>query len=158
MATNDPEFYQSPKFSAEPPAAAPRQRGCFFYGCIIASVLALLVAIMVAIGIYIGYRFLNQLVDEYTATAPRELPKVEMPAEKRQALKDRVEAFRKAIDTGTPIEPLVLSGDEINTLLEEHPILHGKIFVTIGGEKVKAQVSIPLESIGLPMLGGRYLN
>jgi hypothetical protein len=161
MATNDPEFYQSPKFTAEPPAAVPRQRGCFFYGCIIASVLALLVAIMVAIGIYIGYRFLNQLVDEYTATAPRELPKVEMPAEKRQALKDRVEAFQKAVEEGTPTEPLELTGDDLNALIEEKPELEwwrGKIYVKIDGEKIMGQISIPLEKIGLSMVKGRYLN
>jgi hypothetical protein len=161
MATNDPEFYQSPKFTAEPPAAVPRQRGCFFYGCIIASVLALLVAIMVAIGIYIGYRFLNQLVDEYTAAAPRELPKVEMPAEKRQALKDRVEAFQKAVTEGTSTEPLELTGDDLNALIEEKPELEwwrGKIYVKIEGEKIMGQISIPLEKIGLSMVKGRYLN
>ena len=61
MATNDPEFYQSPKFTPEPPMAAPRQRGCFFYGCIIASVLSVLVAILLAIGSYLLYRTLNQV-------------------------------------------------------------------------------------------------
>jgi hypothetical protein len=158
MATNDPEFYQSPKFTAEPPVAAPRQRGCFFYGCIIAIVLALLMAIMVAVGVYIGYRFLNQLVDQYTATAPRDLPKVEMPPEKRQALKDRAEAFRKAVEAGSPVEPLVLTSDDLNALIEEEPDLKGKIYVKIEGEEIKGQVSIPLEKIGLPMLKGRYLN
>jgi hypothetical protein len=157
MPTSDPEFYDAPKFSPEP-YESPRERGCFFYGCIIASVLAVLFLVAMGVLLYVLYRAVGQLVDEYTATVPRELPKVEMPAEKRQTLKERVEAFRKAIDTGTPIEPLVLTGDEINALLEENPVLHGKIFVAIEGEKVKAQVSIPLESIGVPMLGGRYLN
>ncbi len=43
--SHDPEFYQSPKFSPDKAEAPPRQRGCFFYGCIIASVLALLMLI-----------------------------------------------------------------------------------------------------------------
>jgi hypothetical protein len=158
MATNDPEFYQSPKFTPEPPMAVPRQRGCFFYGCIIASVLALLVAILVAIGGYLLYRGLNQLVDQYTATTPLELPKVELPPEKRQVLKDRVESFRKAVEKGTPTEPLELTGDDLNALIEEQPDLKGKIYVKIDGEKIKGQVSIPLEKIGLPMFKGRYLN
>jgi hypothetical protein len=158
MATHDPEFYQSPKFAPEPPAAVPRQRGCFFYGCIIASVLALLVAILVAVGIYIGYQFLNRVVDQYTSTTPRELPKVEMPPEKRQALKDRVEAFGKAVDNGTPVEPLELTSDDLNALIEEEPDLKGKIYVKIEGDEVKGQVSFPLEKLGLPMLKGRYLN
>ena len=82
--------------------------------------------ILVAVGIYIVYRFLNRLVDEYTATAPRELPKVEMPAEQRQALKDRVEAFRKAVEEGTPTEPLVLTSDDLNALIEEKPDSRGR--------------------------------
>ena len=60
MSTNDPEFYQTPKFSPEQYQAPPRQRGCFFYGCIIASVLALLVVILVAILAFVGYRYANQ--------------------------------------------------------------------------------------------------
>ena len=162
MATNDPEFYQSPKFSAEPPVAAPRQRGCFFYGCIIASVLALLMAILVAIVVYFSFRLLNQAVEEYTATAPRELPKVEMPAEKRQALKDRVEAFQKAVVEGTPTEPLELNSDDLNALIEANPKLKGKIFVKIEGKEIKGQISYPLDALAeIPLLGmlkGRYLN
>ena len=69
MSTNDPEFYQTPKFSPEHYEAPPRQRGCFFYGCIIASVLALLMAILVAVIAFVGYRMLNQWVNEYTGTA-----------------------------------------------------------------------------------------
>jgi hypothetical protein len=162
MATNDPEFFQSPKFSPEPPVAAPRQRGCFFYGCIIASVLALLTAILVATLFYVGYRFLNQAVEQYTATAPRELPKSEMPAEQVQVLKDRVEAFRKAVKEGTPAPPLELNSDELNALIEADPDLKGKIFVKIEGKEIKGQVSLPLDAFAqVPLLGmfkGRYLN
>jgi len=162
MATNDPEFYQSPKFTPEPPVAVPRQRGCFFYGCIIASVLALLVAILVATVMYLGFRFLNQAVEEYTSTTPRELPKVEMAPEKRQILKDRVEAFRKAVEVGTPIEPLELNSDDLNAMIEENPKLKGKIYVKIEGKEIKGQVSFPLDAFAeVPLLGmfkGRYLN
>jgi len=62
MATHDPEFYESPKFSPEPDELRPRQRGCFFYGCIIASILALLMVILVAVGAFFLYRFANQMV------------------------------------------------------------------------------------------------
>jgi hypothetical protein len=162
MATNDPEFYQSPKFTPEPPVALPRQRGCFFYGCIIASVLALLVAILLGIGIYIVYVFLNQGIKEYTATEPRALPKSEMPAEQVQTLKDRVEAFRNAVKEGTPAEPLELTSDDLNALIEADPDLKGKIFVKIEGKEIKGQVSLPLDAFAkVPLLGmlkGRYLN
>jgi len=158
MSTNDPDFYQAPKFSPEPSAAAPSQRGCFFYGCIIASILALLMVIFVAVILFFGYRFASQVVEQYTATTPRELPKVEMPAEQRESLKDRVESFRKAVEAGTPIEPLVLTSDDLNALIEENPELKGKIYVKVEGDKLKGQVSFPLEILKISMVRGRYLN
>jgi hypothetical protein len=158
MSTNDPEFYQAPKFSPEPPYAVPKQRGCFFYGCIIASILAVLMAILVGVVAFVGYRFLNRMIDQYTSTTPRQLPKVEMPAEQRQTLKDRVEAFRKAVDAGTSAEPLVLTSDDLNALIDENAELKGIIYVKIEGNEVKGQVSIPLGKLEFPMLRGRYLN
>jgi hypothetical protein len=158
MSTNDPEFYQAPKFSPEPPPAVPRQHGCFFYGCIIASVLALLMVILVAIGSYFLYRFASQVINDYTSTEPRVLPKVEMPAEQRQVLKDRFEGFRKAVNEGTPTEPLVLTSDDLNALIEENPELKGLIYVKVEGDEVKGQISIPLDKLGIGMVRGRYLN
>jgi hypothetical protein len=164
MATSDPDFYASSKFTPEP-YEPPRQRGCFFYGCIIASVMALLLVLAVGVGVYMLYRALGRFVDQYTATAPRELPRVDMLPEQRQSLKERFEAFRRSIDSGTPTAPLVLSGDDVNALIEENPNLKGTIYVTIEGDKIKGQVSIPLEKlsaalehIGLGLLHGRYLN
>src|SRR5262249_29118335 len=92
------------------------------------------------------------------ATAPQQLPTVEMPAEQRQVLRERIAAFRKAVSEGAPTEPLVLTSDDLNALIEENPELRGKIYVTIEGDKVKGQVSIPLENIDLPLFRGRYLN
>jgi hypothetical protein len=162
MSTNDPEFYQAPKFTPEPPQAMPRQRGCFFYGCIIASILAVLFVILMGVITYFGFRFLNQFVDQYTSTTPQQLPKVDMPAEKRQALNDRVEAFKKAVETETPTEPLVLTSDDLNALIEEDEDLKGKFFLKIEGDEIKGQVSIPLDPLAKgpfrAMFEGRYLN
>jgi hypothetical protein len=160
MSTQDPEFYQTPKYAPEQYQAPPRQRGCFFYGCIIASVLALLVLILVGILAFVGYRMFNQAVEKYTATTPEKLPTVEMPADQRQALKDRVEAFRKAVEQETASETLVLSSDDLNALIEESPQWKGKIYVKVEGDEVKGRVSIPLDELNLPlpMLKGRYLN
>ncbi len=158
MSSQDPEFYQTPKFSPEQEQAPPRQRGCFFYGCIIASVLALLMLISVGILGFVGYRWLNRFAEEWTSTTPEKLPVLEMPAEKRQAVKDRVEAFRKAVAAGTASEPLVLSTDDLNALIEANEEWKGKIFVKVEGDQVKGRVSIPLNDLPLPMVKGRYLN
>lgn len=162
MSSNDPEFYHAPKFTPEPPEALSGQRGCFFYGCLIASILAVLVMILMAVGGFFLYRFVNQMVRDYTATAPRELPKVEMADKNRRELKNRVEAFRKAVDEGAPSEPLVLTSDDLNVLIEDNEDLKGRFFVKVEGDEVKGQVSIPLDPLAQgpfrSMFQGRYLN
>ena len=84
-----------------------------------------------------------------------------MPAEEREALKKRVEAFKHAARRGQPTPPLVLSSDDLNALIEDNPKadLKGKVYVTIEKDRLKGQVSLPLSQI--PLFGltqGRYLN
>jgi len=71
MATHDPEFYESPKFSPEQDEYRPKQRGCFFYGCVIASVLTVLLIIALALGAFLFYRFLSRTVEQYTSPTAR---------------------------------------------------------------------------------------
>ncbi len=159
MATHDPEFYESPKFSPEPDELRPRQRGCFFYGCVIASVLTVLLILALAVGAYLAYRAINKTVEEYTATAPRELPKLEIPEEERKNVVERFKKFRDDIKEGTATEPLVLTGEDLNALVEEVPELKGRVYFTIEEGKIKGQVSIPLSTfVDIGMTRGRYLN
>ncbi len=62
------------------------------------------------------------------------------------------------MEAGTASEPLVLSSDDLNALIEDKPEMKGKIYVTVEGDEVKGRVSIPLGELGLPMVKGRYLN
>ena len=71
MSTSDPDFYDAKKFSPEPDEAPTRQRGCFFYGCLISGILALLSLIAIGIITYVLYRTFTEFVEENTATAPR---------------------------------------------------------------------------------------
>jgi hypothetical protein len=159
MATHDPEFYESPKFSPEPDELRPRQRGCFFYGCVIASVLTVLLIIALALGAFVFYRFLSRTVEQYTSTTPRELPRVQITEDQRKEVVDRFKAFREGVKDGTASEPLILTGDDLNALVEDTPELKGKVFFSVEGEKIKGQVSIPLSKImDIGMLRGRYLN
>jgi hypothetical protein len=157
MASSKAEFQQ---FTPPPYEEPPRQRGCFFYGCVIASILSLLLLIAVGLVTFFLYRLAGKMIDEYTGTAPRELPKVEMPAENRRTLAERVDAFEKAVKEGKPTEPLVLSSEDLNALIEDRaPELKGKIYATIEKDKLRGQVSLPLDD--LPFMGltrGRYLN
>lgn len=158
MASHDPEFDQAPKFSPEYDNSRPRQRGCFFYGCVIASVLAVLLIIALAVLAYIGMRFFSGFVEEWTSPSPAELPKVQVSEEERQSVRERVDAFRKALEEGTATDPLVLTSDDLNALIEENSDLRGRLFARVEGDKLKAQISFPLEKLKLGMLKGRYLN
>jgi hypothetical protein len=159
MATHDPEFYESPKFSAEPDELRPRQRGCFFYGCVIASVMIVLLILALAVGAYLAFRAINRTLEEYTSTTPRELPKLEISEEERQNAVERFKEFRDAVKEGTATEPLILTGDDLNALVEDVPELKGRVYFTIEEGKIKGQVSIPLSTfVDIGMTRGRYLN
>jgi hypothetical protein len=139
----------------EPP---PKERGCFFYGCIIASVLAVLMLLALALGGYFGYKAYLGFVQQYTSTARVALPKVEMPEAQREALLERFRAFRKALEKGEDAEPLVLTGDELNVLLAGNADVADKVHFIIEGDVLKGEVSLPLSGLGLPGLKGRYFN
>jgi len=158
MASYDPEFEHARKFSPEYDDSRPRQRGCFFYGCVIASVLAVLLIIALAVLAFVSMRFFSGLVEEWTSPAPAELPRVQVSDEERKSVRERVDAFRKALEEGTAADPLVLTSDNLNALIEENPDFRGTVFARVEGDKLKAQISIPLDKLKIGMLKGRYLN
>jgi hypothetical protein len=137
-------------------APKPR-RGCFFYGCI--TGVALLV-LMLAL-LFLGLCYVKHLVNRYTDTKPMELPTVHLsPAEAAQ-VKERFEAFQQAVREQRPTKPLVLSADDINALIAsggEQEAWKGKVYVSLDDDKLKGQVSVPLQDVGLSMFKGRYLN
>jgi hypothetical protein len=146
--------YQSPKTPGE-----KKPRGCFFYGCII----SLFAFVVLAIGIGLGAWYLvskgNEYINQYTDTAPLPIPAVEMPAEEREALTKKVEEFKTEVDEKTAVEPLVLTSDQINALMDERPELKGRMHVDLEGDTIKGTVSIPFEKNAGPFkLKGRYLN
>jgi len=121
-------------------------------------ILTLLAVVGGGIAAYMGYRYLINSALPYTDTAPTPLPRVEMPPEQAKDLHARVDAFRAALDSGKPTEPLVLDSDDINVLIADNPDLQDKVYVDIVGDKVNGEVSIPLDSIGIPAFKGRFLN
>jgi hypothetical protein len=148
----DPYRFDS---EAEPPK---KPRGCFFYGCIAASVLALLMAIAIGVAGYFARKAYFQFIEQNTSTTRMALPKVEMPEEQRKALGERFDAFKEALDRGEDVEPLVLNGDELNVLLQEKGGTKDRVYFVIEGDTLKGQVSLPLDEFKLPGLQGRYFN
>ncbi len=116
------------------------------------------------IGGFLAYRgvkgVISGLVDEYTDTKPRTLPAVSGSETEKQKIIARADEFKKAVNEGKTVAPFVLSGDDINYLIHNHPgwkSLAGKIYVTIEGDIIKGDVSIPLKDIA-GFGENRYIN
>jgi hypothetical protein len=139
----------------ETPTPKPR-RGCFFYGCIAGAVC--LVAILVAA--LLALQMFKKVLNQYTDTKPAALPKVELSAAQIEAVQRRVDTFQDAVSAGRPVPPLELTSDDLNAVIASRADFQGikdKVYLRVEGDKLNAQVSVPMEQIGLP-LKGRYLN
>lgn len=139
------------------PTPAKSRRGCLFYGCLTATVCLLAIFLAGLLGVHQFRSMLNK----YTDTQPMSLPEVSISHAALDQLLRRVEDFRDDLRAGRPASPLVLSADEVNALITHDPELKavsGKFFVLLQADQLQAQVSLPMEDIGLPRFHGRYLN
>lgn len=130
--------------------------GCLFYGAIVGGIL-LSVMILAA---FLGYRYARNLIDQFTDTSPIQMPAVRLSSEETRRLRERIDQFSKAVDTGKATEPLTLTSDEVNAWIASEPgteAFRGHMYVAFEGDQIKAQVSIPAETVLRP-LRGRYIN
>jgi hypothetical protein len=133
------------------------RRGCFFYGCITSAVL---LVIMLG-GLLAGLHYVRKLVDRFTDTKPTELPTLQMSKAEIDQVKQRFETFQQEVREQRATKPFVLTADDLNALIasdSEPQGLKGKLYVSLEGNQVKGQVSVPLQEVGLSMFRGRYLN
>jgi hypothetical protein len=132
----------------------PKPRGCFFYGCLALAVAGLLcVAAIAAV-----YFWARSVLNTYTSTTPALLEKVEYPPAQMDALKGRLQTFKKALDDGKESVELVLTADDLNALISQEARLRGTLFVRIEDDRIKGEISMPLPNAGPFRLKGRYLN
>lgn len=134
-----------------------RRRGCLFWGGIVAGVL-LLLALLAG---YAGYRYIHHLVNEYTDTKPTQMPPVPLTAEEVTNLQQRVKKFDIAIKEDKPVEPLVLTADDLNALIAHAGRSNAtpvRLYFNFNDDHVHAQLSVPTDGFGLKMLKGRYFN
>ena len=133
-------------------------------GCLFASVLLI-------VGGFFAYRgimkVVTDLAEEYTDLQPRTLPQVQVSESVAEATVARVDEFEEAVEEGNATQPFYLTSEEINQLIYHHPrwkALAGRVYVTIENDRVKGEVSIPLDEISIPLgevgefLKDRYLN
>lgn len=147
-------------YDYQPPAPQKKKHGCFFWGCITSIILAVVLIVVVGVTIYVGYRYLIDTAKKYTDTVAAPMPAVAMPEPQRVELRTKVEAFGKGLEARTATEPIVLTADDLNALVDDNPMFKGKAHIDIVGDQVTAKISFPLSDLKLPFreLDGRYLN
>ncbi len=138
----------------------PVKEGGILKGCLLGcAVLCTGFAVVLGILIYAAYNVATGLLDDYTATAPRVFPLVEIPDEQRDLLFGKVDMFANALEgKDAPLPVLELTADEINLLLQQYPGGGNGLNwlrVDIVGEALRGEISLPLGEFSLP---GRYLN
>tara|TARA_R110000850_G_scaffold271383_2_gene405628 strand:- start:1949 stop:2650 length:702 start_codon:yes stop_codon:yes gene_type:complete len=137
---------------------------CCGSGCLV------MVILIVAIGFF-GFRMLSDKVEILVSSYTSEQPVAISAPLVSQAEADRVVArfddFSAALSSGEIPPPLVLSGDDINTLIYHHPNLKGlagKTKVSIEGDQLKSIISVDLDALDIPIkfiadqVEGRYFN
>ncbi len=103
--------------------------------------------------------YFNSLVKTYTATQPQPLPKVEVTREAQDRLKARWTAFQKSLENrNAPVPAFKLTADDLNLFLAGLPGLSNRVYVSIEGDQLKGQFSVPLNNANQPKLNGRFVN
>jgi hypothetical protein len=116
--------------------------------------------VLVLVAVTVAYTYYKSKVTEYTSPTPAYLPEVTMEREAINSLTKRVGEYGKSLRAGTASQPLSLSENEINALIQTGEAARGlsdRVYVRPEGEKLSVDFSFPLDGI-VPMGEGRYLN
>ena len=128
----------------------PKKKG----GCLKALGCGCLVVILLVVGG--GFGLVFGIRNAVTDTESRILSQVN--ADKK--VSERADSFVQSVSDGKSARTLVLTSADINSLIQNHPSgaeLAGKVYVSIENDKVKGQVSVPLDEAGW-FFKGRHFN
>ena len=135
----------------EPPPPQRKGMGCFARGCLILLVFALVLILACCAGLYWGYRQQSAVVrgayflakTHVITDSPRPIPQYNAPEQEIQAVKGRWQNFEHAVRERQPVE-IELTADDINGLIAANRHARGKAFVSIEGNRLSLQTSVPL--------------
>src|SRR6266404_3878432 len=144
-------------------APPPKPMGCFAKGCLILTAFGVVLAIACGAGIYWGFQHHSAVVrgmywltkTHAITNAPAPIPPHETSDARSQAAVEHWRDFETSVRAGQPAE-IELSADEINDLIASNRDTRGKMFVSIEGDHVRLQVSMPLGEIA--GRSGYYFN
>ena len=145
-------------------APPPRKGlGCFGRGCLILVVFAIVLAIACFAGMYWGLHRHSAIFHglywltkaNAIAQTPVQIPQFTASDAQIQSVHERCEDFEQKARAGQSAE-LELTADDINTLIATNQDARGTVFVSIDGNRLRCQASVPLgELIGR---SGYYFN
>ena len=145
--------------------APPKRKGlgCFARGCLILVVFAIVLAIACFAGVYWGlHRYSALFYGGYwlaktrsIAEAPVSVPEFSASDQQIQTALERWQDFEQKIRAAQPVE-IELTADDINSLIAKNREARGKVLVSIEGNQLRLQMSVPFgELLGWP---GYYFN
>jgi hypothetical protein len=137
----------------EPP---PRSKGlgCFARGCLIVLVFAIVLAIACFAGVYWGFQRHSAIMHSIywlakthsIAEAPVPVPQFSGSDTQIQGVRERWQDFEQKTRAGQPAE-IELTADDINALIAANGDARDKMFVSIEGNQLHVQTSMPLGAI-----------
>jgi hypothetical protein len=145
--------------------APPRRNGlgCFARGCLILLVFAIVLAIACFAGMYWGFQRHSAIMHgiywlaktHSIAEASGPVPEFTGSDTQIQSVRDRWQDFEQKTRAGQAAE-IELTADDINALVAANRDARGKVSVSINGNQLSFQASVPLgEVLGRP---GYYFN
>lgn len=135
----------SPNIPASLPA--PKKRRWWLYTLSAFGALLLLAA-----GSFVA------LLGYCTSREPMPITNANVTEADRDALRDKWLQFRQEVVEGRSPEPLRISPEEVNVFFSMLPRYRDRVHLSLVENRMRAEVSMPLEEV-LPVLGsGRYVN
>lgn len=145
--------------------APPPKRGlgCFGRGCLILVVFAVVLGIACFAGMFWGLHKHSAIFHglywltkaQAIAQTPVSVPQFTASDAQIQSVHERCEDFEQKARAGQAAE-LELTPDDINTLVAANQDARGKVFVSIEGDRLRCQASVPLG--GFIGRSGYYFN
>lgn len=137
-------------------------RNCLLYGCL--SMVVLVMLGILTVYLVFSYAF-NSVVEQFTATEPRQFEDAALPQAEMDALKQRIATFTEALKDTNATAVLTLDAADLNALLvsnSDTQAMKDTVRVRLEDNTVVCDVSIPLSDFAkLPMMSrleGRHLN
>lgn len=152
------ETLSSPPVNPGPSPAPPRKQG---RGCLWAAIISfVLMLVLAVVGVFVVRGFVRSAISTYTSTEPVPIPILETTEAEAKEISDRARQFFEDLQAGEPVEPLVLTAEDLNRLIAWTGTnqLAGKLYVAIEDGEVRGRMSFPLDQTGWNSLQGRYLN